>query len=60
LAEITPTLVMNALVYVKSSWPVIRGNAAMFIGKVLKGDTSLVIEKKNRIRNTYVNLMCFG
>lgn len=32
LAEITPTLVMNALMYIKSSWPVIRGNAAMFIG----------------------------
>jgi hypothetical protein len=51
LAEITPTLVMNALVYVKSSWPAIRGNAAMFIGKVLKGDTSLVIgggEKKKK------------
>jgi hypothetical protein len=27
---------MNALVYIKSSWPTIRGDAAMFIGKVLK------------------------
>jgi len=32
LPEIAPNLVMNALVYIRSSWPTIRGNAAMFIG----------------------------
>ncbi|XP_069674813.1 maestro heat-like repeat-containing protein family member 1 isoform X2 [Periplaneta americana] len=32
LPDLIPALVMNALVYIKSSWPVIRGNAAMFIG----------------------------
>jgi len=32
---------MNALVYIRSSWPTIRGNAAMFIGEVLKAGTNL-------------------
>jgi hypothetical protein len=31
---------MNALLYIKSSWPTIRGNAAMFIGKVFKVSTN--------------------
>ncbi|KAJ9596476.1 hypothetical protein L9F63_012515, partial [Diploptera punctata] len=34
MPDLVPTVIMNALVYVKSSWPVIRGNAAMFIGHV--------------------------
>ncbi|PSN35449.1 hypothetical protein C0J52_06619 [Blattella germanica] len=32
MPELLPTFILSTLVYIKSSWPAIRGNAAMFIG----------------------------
>ena len=46
MPDLIPTLVMSALVYTKSYWSVIRGNAAMLIGK----DSCFV--------NIFVLLMC--